>query len=67
MYCQGIERKKEKIKTEIIINQNDEYTTPSPSLLPLCQFQDINEKKYFYLKTASITNKVCDLTMRIAL
>ena len=52
MACQGIERKKRT--TEIIINKNDEYSTPS--LLTLCQFQDKkNGKKYFSLKTTSIT------------
>ena len=55
-FFDGLSRnwKRREHKTEIIINKNDEYTTPS--LLSLCQFQDKkNGKKYFYLKTTSIT------------
>ena len=46
IFCQGIERKKkQKIKTEIIINKM--MNIPPPSLLSLCQFQDKMRKNIF--------------------
>ena len=55
MACQGTERKKEKIKTEMIpvINKNYEYTTSL--FIIYVNFKKKNGKKYFYLKTISIT------------
>ena len=48
-----LKEKKEKIKTEIIINKNT-----TPSLLFLCQFQDIKWEEIFLLKDSKY-HKLC--------
>ena len=45
---------KEKIKTEMIINKNEEYTT-SLFIIFMSISRQKYGKKYFYLKTTSIT------------
>ena len=46
--------KKQKIKTEIIINKM--MNIPPPSLLSLCQFQDIKWEEIFLLKDSKYHN-----------
>ena len=47
-------KEKLKIKTQIIINKNDEYTTSI--FIIFMSILRLNGKKHFYLKTASITS-----------